>query len=1415
MKKFTAPFIIVICCFLFNIFLCPQGVWAAQGQDLDITPIPLKELTEDAEKVLDPTNQDILDKMHKSSITTLVGKLGIDMVMSLFDIAFNETEDKLDEILNHLELLEKQLDVQFNEMSEEIAAAQLSQYMIELDKIKAMVLTDVQSLREIADVNLTEEQRTIKIQELRTSIYEHKYDEALNLIDILISGDGVSQSLLEVQENYLKAKYAFQGEGYYDDRAALYNYLVNLRMEIVLLQMNYDMSLDGPFNPLGNYYRSALTRYNGLYDFINDLTETMDLGELYDVSHMTVETEGGRCRVMVSNRNEDLVYLIPTTFSYSQDFFSDKSYKQQSGNITTSYYIYKKDNSLDAAMASQEVCGVKFNLIGKEKAEALANGSQGNIDQWLEKEMGFDITLTKESTVAQLKKSYDTRYDNSHSNEHWEKDYCSDGGAVFTGELLTYQTINAENVCLENSPKYLAFIYYASASEFANREEETEEPVNNVTAASSQLVRPLSWADNDINAAIASLNAYGTLDISLLGSNLKGGGTGNVLDFTTNSNVSPGVTVEGAQYDKSAIQLKFANTNTSSQTSEYTLENGLFTIINPEAAYEYVPIVDLSQCGVGTTLRLKGDVKFEYDGEPLTDWVYGVAIAPPTVGGTIYGDLMSSLQGLAGDTYNKTSIKNFKYGIKGNGGVVTLKDAYIRIEDCAYGIDSAVTFNGGNYVFENNQIDFTEKFSAKDLNNVPMIITDSDDYKYSDYGKVKLNLTSLYGDTVSGEILYLSNYKTGIRTPFMVWDFIAKDSLASYDSTFATLLPPGTYSVENESGSLHTPYFTVNAQNYLTGSYQLTDEERVEPTDEIDNWLELAMVDLQDGDTLDLSLVKDDSHYTYTIPNGVTALTVVGAAGDNPLNLTLTTADDRTAPLTLTIENLFIQTDTGSAVDIAKNGEDNKLLFKGSNSLITKDATAAAVRVPDLTYTVEEPTAPYLGQLTMGSANNSDKDTLVAKGASGNGKGAGIGGSRYELAGRINITGGDLYFTSHNGAGVGGGSYYGSGGEITISGGNIKAESTGNSTAIGGGSNSDSGRIAITGGNITLIDQRGTVAGIGYAPGYPKSILPTINRPSTGTVDIKFANVRSFNNETSLAPVIYTKNFDSSYTSIKAVIMESATKRLNNYKVNIIDNSGEIKSTVTTWGSDTINDKLSGGSIYTYLPPGSYSFQSAENTSLIGTNRVYPTGVIKSNGANLGEVDLILTEVNYSPLAFGDVKSNAWYNLAIAYVYRHSLMIGVSKDSFAPNEGMTRAMVTAILARLSKEDISAYKDSVFSDVSNKAWYSHSVAWAYQNDIVEGVGSGKFEPNYPVTREQVVKMFYRYAKYVGLDTKDRSTLESFTDAGQVSFWAEKPMQWAVKTGLIKGYEDKTLRPQNIVTRAEAATMLHNFIENVMS
>ena len=106
-----------------------------------------------------------------------------------------------------------------------------------------------------------------------------------------------------------------------------------------------------------------------------------------------------------------------------------------------------------------------------------------------------------------------------------------------------------------------------------------------------------------------------------------------------------------------------------------------------------------------------------------------------------------------------------------------------------------------------------------------------------------------------------------------------------------------------------------------------------------------------------------------------------------------------------------------------------------------------------------------------------------------------------------------------------------------------------------------------------------------------------------------------------------------------------------------------------------------------------------------------------------------------------------------------------------------------------------------------------MAWAAANGIVNGIGEGKFDPLGKITREQLATILFRYTENHGIaDTSKHGDLSGFPDEKQISEYASDAVAWAVGEGLILG-SDGMLLPQGDATRAQVATILMRFIENI--
>ena len=183
---------------------------------------------------------------------------------------------------------------------------------------------------------------------------------------------------------------------------------------------------------------------------------------------------------------------------------------------------------------------------------------------------------------------------------------------------------------------------------------------------------------------------------------------------------------------------------------------------------------------------------------------------------------------------------------------------------------------------------------------------------------------------------------------------------------------------------------------------------------------------------------------------------------------------------------------------------------------------------------------------------------------------------------------------------------------------------------------------------------------------------------------------------------------------------------------------------------------------------------------------------------------------------FTDVTKN-WAYPGIQYCVTHGIMGGMGDGTFAPTGTTTRAQIVQILYNL--EGTPAVSGTTpFTDLTAN-WYKPAILWAYQNNVVAGTSPTTFDPEGPVTREQIAVILTQYMFHVLKmeRTWTPADLSAFPDGAQVSGWAKEAMQDAVALGLINGTKASDdmvyLDPQGSATRQQVATILMNFCQNV--
>jgi len=184
------------------------------------------------------------------------------------------------------------------------------------------------------------------------------------------------------------------------------------------------------------------------------------------------------------------------------------------------------------------------------------------------------------------------------------------------------------------------------------------------------------------------------------------------------------------------------------------------------------------------------------------------------------------------------------------------------------------------------------------------------------------------------------------------------------------------------------------------------------------------------------------------------------------------------------------------------------------------------------------------------------------------------------------------------------------------------------------------------------------------------------------------------------------------------------------------------------------------------------------------------------------------------PPIFEDVSQANWYADYIAAVTSAGAFAGVSEGVFNPQGNMTRAMFAQVLAVIDGADLQAFEGvtPTFTDVAVETWYFAAVEWAVSLGIVSGMDDGTFDPDAPITREQLAAMLFRFIQAMGIEIPMDEVIE-FTDRSEIAPWALEAVAAVHAKGIMVGMPDGSFDPKAIATRAEAAAIFARFLEMV--
>ena len=174
-------------------------------------------------------------------------------------------------------------------------------------------------------------------------------------------------------------------------------------------------------------------------------------------------------------------------------------------------------------------------------------------------------------------------------------------------------------------------------------------------------------------------------------------------------------------------------------------------------------------------------------------------------------------------------------------------------------------------------------------------------------------------------------------------------------------------------------------------------------------------------------------------------------------------------------------------------------------------------------------------------------------------------------------------------------------------------------------------------------------------------------------------------------------------------------------------------------------------------------------------------------------------------IKYKGVEAGTWYVEAARYVMDNGIMTSAGSAGFLPNGTVTRGTVFQTLYNMAGQP-EVTEAASFTDVAGK-WYADAAAWAEDEGLTSGTGTGLFNGDAAITRQELAKIFADYTASKNIVATEDVDLSTYADADEIPGWASESMATAVSLGILKGSNNQ-LNPAGTAVRSELAQILLN-------
>lgn len=356
--------------------------------------------------------------------------------------------------------------------------------------------------------------------------------------------------------------------------------------------------------------------------------------------------------------------------------------------------------------------------------------------------------------------------------------------------------------------------------------------------------------------------------------------------------------------------------------------------------------------------------------------------------------------------------------------------------------------------------------------------------------------------------------------------------------------------------------------------------------------------------------------------------------------------------------------------------------------------------------------------------------------------------------------------------------------------------------------------------NYSSATEKGTA--VSAATKYYYSASPNIN-------DLSFLPATGFSGTVTIPYTAYNESGVAYAGKLKITMKENSTgsirytirknKTLNfdveRFSSDFYEHTGEslayLKFTLPSEAYGKLYYKENDASLVAVVAAGKYYRTSSPYianlvfvpyANYVGNVTIPYTGYTSAGIAYAGKVVITIDDSQ----SFGDIgEGYSWANEAIEYLYRQNVVNGTGNDCFSPQNKVSRGDFILMLCRAF--DLKSSDTSNFSDVKEGKYYYNAIAAAKALGVAQG-SDNKFYPDKPISRQDAAVILVRALELIEeLPEGNMSNLYSFSDRKEIADYAVSAMGTLVKAGLLKGGDNRQLKPQGNITRAEMAVIIY--------